>query len=798
MQDSSGQLNSAARQPWIDMMRGFCMIAILWFHTEMYYAGTDVTPYGFYVENVLAGFFFLSGYLFYRPSGFEPQRKIKSVFSNIFFPYLIFTTLIALPKALAHGEEMNIREIFTEIIIGHASWFVAALIVAELLFTLILWITNGKHPYILPLIIIAVAGSGVIGNMEYHSKYYFAQNYWHFNEALIAVGFIYSGYLCNEYKVLIKRFNTPSSISFLIVLLILLKVYEYKYGLKMVMGPIAVTNYPVFLIDCLIGCLLMMLLFNSSIFQSFNFSILKWTGSHSLVYYFICGGVPLLTAMLLNKAGLEYSAHPYLIILAFLIVYAISTLITWIIYRFLPFMVSLRNWRIFIVSIILFTFSTAKAQTPDNLDNDIPLINVETVNGVMPDRTVIDAPEGCYGVSITDNKYVHGRMIMTLRGKSLYDSEEYLKDVSGMKIKIRGNSTGAYLDQHPYKIKLSVPYDLLRRNDSGYDHREWILLSMFTWNPQLTNQQSNTLNMLGFLIGKIVGIEWTPAYELVHLVINNQYQGMYYLVEAVEKGEKRINISDTGFIIENDVFWWNEPVYFKTDRQSLPFGYTFKYPDDDDVTQDILNEIQNSMNAVEDAVYSNSEVSNYLDLESFAKWMLVHDILGTEDAMGANRYLYKYDDNNSSKIKIGPTWDFDSSFRTDNFSLLRSADWFFYPSLFRNEEFIETYTNLWNKLRPTLINDIRKGMEQVKSTYGEVFDRNMEIHQSIFPGEGQNKFNDQIDELLQKIENRINYITTDIKIIRSYNNSTIYDLNGRRVTAPNKGIYIKNNKKYSY
>ena len=92
------------------------------------------------------------------------------------------------------------------------------------------------------------------------------------------------------------------------------------------------------------------------------------------------------------------------------------------------------------------------AQISDNL---IPLLNIETVDGEMPTYTIVNAPEGCIGTSITDNNYVPGRMVMTLKGETYYDSGDYEKNVSGMRIKIRGNSTGAFMNQHPYKIKLS-------------------------------------------------------------------------------------------------------------------------------------------------------------------------------------------------------------------------------------------------------------------------------------------------------------------------------------------------------
>lgn len=63
------------RITWIDLLRGFSMMAILWFHTEVYYAGSDVIPYVLYVDNVLAVFFFISGYLFKNSKPFDPKKK---------------------------------------------------------------------------------------------------------------------------------------------------------------------------------------------------------------------------------------------------------------------------------------------------------------------------------------------------------------------------------------------------------------------------------------------------------------------------------------------------------------------------------------------------------------------------------------------------------------------------------------------------------------------------------------------------------------------------------------------------
>ena len=296
------------------------MVAILLFHTEMYYAGYDIIPYSFYVENALAMFFFLSGYLFYKDNGtIHPKQKIFSIAVNLIIPYFIFTTLIALPKALAHGDEINILTLASEILLGEASWFIAALIVAEIII----------------LTVLAFA----IGNLE--NANYNTYNFWHINEALLALLFLYLGYTYHQFEKNLRL--QPSALIPLAACLIILKYIEYRYEWKMVMGPIVVTSIPTFLCDCIISCLLL-----SSIFAHLESRIiapraLSWTGSHCLVYYFICGGVPLLTAKIMTSIGLPYNDQYWRVALVFIIVYIIATAITWFIYRYLPFMVSVRK-----------------------------------------------------------------------------------------------------------------------------------------------------------------------------------------------------------------------------------------------------------------------------------------------------------------------------------------------------------------------------------------------------------------------------------------------------------------------
>ncbi len=60
-------MGKSNRLLWADIIKGICMMAILLFHTEVYYAGQEIIPYHCYVTNALLAFFFISGFFFSHP-----------------------------------------------------------------------------------------------------------------------------------------------------------------------------------------------------------------------------------------------------------------------------------------------------------------------------------------------------------------------------------------------------------------------------------------------------------------------------------------------------------------------------------------------------------------------------------------------------------------------------------------------------------------------------------------------------------------------------------------------------------
>lgn len=347
---------------------------------------------------------------------------------------------------------------------------------------------------------------------------------------------------------------------------------------------------------------------------------------------------------------------------------------------------------------------TVQMSLSEIISKNLPVICVQTVDNVEPTCEIVSAPPGCWG-STSNSPKLPGRIVMYQRLNNmdsiLYDSGDYEEDVSGMRIKIRGN-TSARADKKPYKIKLEKKSDLLfRGDDSKYKDKEWLLLN-----------DDYLMTSTAFRICKMVGMIWVPGCQYVNVIINGRYRGIYLLCEAVKRNEKcRLNVDkDSGFIFECDLYWWNEPVYV-TSYQAPSYNYTFKYPDEDDITPEQLAYMQVLVNEFETSL-KTVNYADMIDVTSFASWSLVHDIMGTKDGGGCNRFYTKYDTTAESKIFMPIAWDFDLAERANEewsrCHLVYMKDLFDNP----NRAFASEVVRLWCGIRETIRDDILSQMNK--------------------------------------------------------------------------------------
>ena len=410
-----------------------------------------------------------------------------------------------------------------------------------------------------------------------------------------------------------------------------------------------------------------------------------------------------------------------------------------------------RRWLLLMLLPMLAVASEAEEVSLQEVyEAGLPVVSITTVNGEKPTFDVAKAPEGCLGLSIKNATKVPARLTVSLNGTTLYDSGDYEKDVSGLTVKVRGN-TSAIQKKTPYKLKLQKKADLLCRGGKNYGDKNWALINDETLET-----------MVGLKVNELVGLQWTPAYEYVNLIFNGEYRGLYMLIETVERNtDCRLNVDKSGYIFEYDAYWWNEPIRIKS-KFYYSMQYTYKYPDCDKVTEEQHAYISDVVKMFE-ASLAEGTYGRYIDVNSFATWMVGHDILGCEDAAGSNIFLTKYDNTPDSKIMMGNMWDFNSCFVTEGDWDGMHERWFF-DKLFKNVNmrFARAYYSRWNELKDNLFSQMDTYLaDYANSEACKAFERSLVLDRKA-KGKEMSSVADMIDGFRQWFASRKIWLDANI------------------------------------
>ena len=218
----------------------------------------------------------------------------------------------------------------------------------------------------------------------------------------------------------------------------------------------------------------------------------------------------------------------------------------------------------------------------------------------------------------------------------------------------RGNASWLYFPKKPYRLKFKSKQSPL---DAPASAKKWTLIS---------NYSDKTLmrNILAFEVSRAAGQAYTPYIHPVDVVVNGEYKGCYQLCDQVEAASDRVPAKD-GYLIEVDHYAYDEEVMF-TSANGTPV--TIKHPDEDDITQEQWDYIEEFYNKMENSVLSLNFLDeekgyrNYLDMESFLRNFIVGEFCGNPDMLWS---VYMYKDAADGKLFVGPTWDHDLSFDND-------------------------------------------------------------------------------------------------------------------------------------
>lgn len=254
----------------------------------------------------------------------------------------------------------------------------------------------------------------------------------------------------------------------------------------------------------------------------------------------------------------------------------------------------------------------------------------------------------------------------------------------------------------------------------------------------------------------------TKAFELF---INDDYMGVYILMEKVKRDNNRIDIAKLnpdeisgddltgGYIVKIDKWagestdrWFSEP--------ALPeYGgvwYQYHYPKFEDIAEEqrlyIQDFIADFEAMFEDGSYLDPIDGYYdrIDWDQFIDYAIMQEFAKNVDGYRLSSFLYKDKDSNDPRLHTGPVWDFNLAFgNADYYDGSNTIGWymetefgtdpwripFWWYLIWEDETFRFAFNARWQVLREgTLSNDnIMNVVDSLVGNLGPAIERNFEV-----------------------------------------------------------------------
>lgn len=424
------------------------------------------------------------------------------------------------------------------------------------------------------------------------------------------------------------------------------------------------------------------------------------------------------------------------------------------------------------------------------LTSNLPIIIINT-NGVeIPDEPKITGTMG-----IIDNGY--GNM------NNQYDPPNDYDGLIG--IEIRGQSSQMF----PKKS-----YGFETRDDSGDDldvpllvmpeESDWVLYAPYT-------DKSMLRNFISFYMGSKLE-PYCTRMAYCEVIVNNDYKGVYILMEKIKKNENRVDIAKLkpdeisgddltgGYIVKVDKIdpdfvydidgWESIPNPAYPNAKNITFQYY--YPKAEDIVQQQRDYLQNYISIAENTLTGSSFADpnhgyqKFLNTASFVDQMILCEISKEVDKYRYSTFFYKEKNSDGGKIFAGPAWDFNLGYSNVDFwppgndftgwmyPMVEPYDWsiiFWWKRMMEDTYFQDLFYTRWQELRQDELSNMKLeySIDSIVAYINEAQQRNYEkwpiLGEYVWPNydwEG-NDYNDEVTFFKSWLFSRIEWIDSNIE-----------------------------------
>lgn len=254
--------------------------------------------------------------------------------------------------------------------------------------------------------------------------------------------------------------------------------------------------------------------------------------------------------------------------------------------------------------------------------------------------------------------------------------DQYLNYDGRIKIEIRGSSSQVL-------PKKAYGFTTLKNDDDSNNNVE--LLGMPKENDWVLNglafDSSMVRDILSYDLARAMG-QYAPRGQYCEVIINNDYKGVYLLLEKIKVDEGRVNILKMdeedvnypnvtgGYITKADKTTGGDPVAWSMGSSTgNAIDFIHESPKPEDIRSQQNDYIKNqflTLHATSNT-HNASPEDGYpaiIDVPSFIDFMLINELTANVDGYTFSTFYHK---DRLGKLRAGPVWDFNLTFGNDLF-----------------------------------------------------------------------------------------------------------------------------------
>ena len=411
----------------------------------------------------------------------------------------------------------------------------------------------------------------------------------------------------------------------------------------------------------------------------------------------------------------------------------------------------------------------------ETFQTHLPIVKINTWGQVIPDEPSIQAEMGIIWDSTGNPNF------------SSSSPNEFLGNIS---IELRGQTSLELFPKKNYSIetKDSLWEDMDVSFLNFPEEEDWILHGPYS-------DKTLIRNVLAMELARKMR-QYASRTRLVELMVNNNYQGVYVLMERIKRDKNRVDIATLrpedisgdeltgGYVIKLDkgpIDWYSQYDMVNNPGEKLRFQYvspsrTKIQPEQEAYIQSYIDSFENAM-IVPGFPFGGKTYDEFIDIESFADHFIISELTKNVDAYRISTYMYKDKDSNGGLLKAGPIWDFNLAFgNADYCNSFTDHSWvydehcgifnpFWWDNMFIDDLFVNTVRCRYEDFRagPLALDSIISFIDEKAALLAPVVDRNFQrwpvLGEYVWPNPvTPNTYQGEINNLKTFITNRINWL----------------------------------------